>query len=147
VSGKPILPPTCGPDYPEAMQAAWNGQVRTWLQNNYKAFYNGSSTPTFFHGFLELLAVEGRTVTPDQRLEWQHLIADVQPSNLYVLSQPGAMGLRLGQAESGVKGLLLCGDWTRTDMNCGCVEAATSSGMLASRAISNEPRTIWRPGF
>jgi uncharacterized protein with NAD-binding domain and iron-sulfur cluster len=147
VSGKPILPPTCGPDYPEAMQAAWNVQVRTWLDNNYKAFYDGTSTPTYFNGFLELLAVEGRTLTPDQRLEWQHLIADVQPSNLYVLSQPGAMALRLGQAESGVKDLFLCGDWTRTDMNCGCVEAATSSGMLASRAISNEPRTIWRPGF
>ena len=147
VSGKPTLPPACGPDYPERMQKAWNTQVHTWLENNYKAFYNGTSTPTYFRGFLELLAVEGKTLTPEQRLDWQHIIADVQPSNLYVLSQPGAMALRLGQAESGVKGLILCGDWTRTDLNCGCVEAATSSGMLASRAISNEPRTIWRPGF
>jgi uncharacterized protein with NAD-binding domain and iron-sulfur cluster len=64
-----------------------------------------------------------------------------------VLSQPGATELRFGQAESGVKALLLTGDWTRTDMNCGCVEAATSSGMLAARAISNEPASIWRPGF
>ncbi|WP_420829508.1 FAD-dependent oxidoreductase [Nannocystis pusilla] len=64
-----------------------------------------------------------------------------------MLSQPGSIALRLGQAESGVKGLLLCGDWTRTDLNCGCVEAATTSGMLAARAISNEPRTVWRPGF
>lgn len=147
VSGKPPLPPTCGPDYPAAMQAAWTEQVRDWLGANYAAFYDGSSTPPHFDGFLELLAVEGPPLPPAQRLDWQHIIADVQPSNLYVLSQPGAMALRLGQAESGVKGLLLCGDWTRTDMNCGCVEAATSSGMLAARAISNEPRSVWRPGF
>ena len=146
-SGKPPLPPQCGADYPARMQSAWNDQVRDWLRDNYAAFYDGQGTPHNFAGFLALLSVTGAPKTPAQRLEWQHLIADVQPSNLYVLSQPGATALRLGQAESGVKGLLLTGDWTRTDMNCGCVEAATSSGMLAARAISNEPANVWRPGF
>ena len=146
-SGKPPLPPQCGADYPARMQSAWNTQVRDWLRDNYAAFYDGQGTPHSFAGFLALLSVTGAPKTPAQRLEWQHLIADVQPSNLYILSQPGATALRLGQAESGVKGLLLTGDWTRTDMNCGCVEAATSSGMLAARAISNEPANVWRPGF
>ena len=146
-SGKPPLPPQCGPDYPQRMQAAWSGKVHDWLSANYAAFYDGQGTPRSFDRFLDLLAVEGEVRTPAQRLEWQHLIADVQPSNLYVLSQPGATALRLGQAESGVGGLILCGDWTRTDMNCGCVEAATSSGMLAARAISNEPADVWRTGF
>ena len=71
----------------------------------------------------------------------------VHPSDLYILSQPKAMSLRLGQSESWVRDLFLCGDWTKTDMNCGCVEASTQSGMLASRAISNYPRYIWHPGF
>ena len=145
-SGKPPLPPQCGPDYPEKMQDAWVDLVRTWLRDNYAAFYDGPATPQKFPAFLNLLTAPGAT-TPDQRLDYQHIIADVQPSNLYVLSQPGATELRFGQAESGVKALLLTGDWTRTDMNCGCVEAATSSGMLAARAISNEPASIWRPGF
>ncbi len=147
-SGPPVLPPQCGLNYPAKMQAAWVSSVHEWLGANYKAFYNGSETPSDYNSFLNLLAVTGDgSMTPTARLDWQHIIADVQPSNLYVLSQPGATALRMGQAESGVGGLVLCGDWTRTDMNCGCVEAATSSGMLAARAISNEPASIWRPGI
>ena len=145
-SGKPPLPPQCGADYPERMQKAWTGLVYEWLRDNYAAFYDGPATPRAFPGFLGLLSVLG-DMPLDQRLAWQHIIADVQPSNLYVLSQPRATALRLGQAESGVTGLILTGDWTRTDLNCGCVEAATSSGMLAARAISNEPANVWRPGF
>lgn len=147
VAGKPPLPPDCGPDYPQRIQAQWVAKVTQWLGENYLKFYDGSATPRTFAGFLDDLVVEGEPLQGPARLAWQHLIADVEPSNLYVLSQPGSIGLRLGQAESGVKGLLLCGDWTRTDLNCGCVEAATTSGMLAARAISNEPRTVWRPGF
>ncbi|MDC0719153.1 NAD(P)-binding protein [Nannocystis bainbridge] len=147
VAGKPPLPPECGPEYPRRIQAQWVAKVTQWLGDHYAEFYDGSSTPDSFGGFLDDLVVEGEPLIGAARLEWQHLIADVEPSNLYVLSQPGSIGLRLGQAESGVKGLLLCGDWTRTDLNCGCVEAATASGMLAARAISNEPRTVWRPGF
>ncbi|MBZ5710483.1 NAD(P)-binding protein [Nannocystis pusilla] len=147
VAGHPPLPPACGPDYPERIQAQWVVKVQQWLGDNYLAFYDGTGTPRSFAGFLDDLVVEGEPLEGSARLAWQHLIADVQPSNLYVLSQPGSTALRLGQAESGVRGLLLCGDWTRTDLNCGCVEAATTSGMLAARAISTEPRTVWRPGF
>lgn len=147
VAGKPPLPPDCGPEYPERMQAQWVKKVKDWLQAHYRAFYDGADAPPTFDAFLDSLAVEGPPLTGDARLDWQHMIADVQPSNLYVLSQPGSTALRFGQAESGVKGLLLCGDWTRTDLNCGCVEAATASGMLAARAISTEPRNVWRPGY
>ncbi|MBA3549774.1 MAG: NAD(P)-binding protein [Nannocystis sp.] len=147
VVGKPLLPPAGGAGYPAEVHTAWTEQFRGWLGTHHAAFFDGSGAPSHFEGLLELLAVEGETSTPSRRLDWQHFVADVQPSSLYVLSQPGSTALRLGQAESGVKGLLLCGDWTRTDLNCGCVEAATSSGMLAARAISNEPRTLWRPGF
>jgi hypothetical protein len=53
----------------------------------------------------------------------------------------------MGQMESGVWGLYLCGDWTRTDMNCGCVEAAVQSGMLCARGLSGHPVYVWHPGF
>jgi len=151
VAGKPPLPPEFGPDYPRRIQREWLEQVYAWLQAHHRDFFDGPGAPRGFEEFLELLAVEQPSESMPlrgiDRLAWQHVIAEVQPSSLYVLSQPGSTALRLGQAESGVKGLLLCGDWTRTDLNCGCVEAATSSGMLAARAISQLPRTIWRPGF
>jgi hypothetical protein len=33
----------------------------------------------------------------------------------------------------------LAGDWTRTGLNIGCVEAAVISGLLASHALSGYP--------
>ena len=147
VAGKPPLPPEGGADYPRRVHQVWRERVQAWWQEHHAEFFTGPGAPRDFAEFLDMLAVDEPGVHGRDRLAWQHLIAEVQPSSLYVLSQPGSTALRLGQAESGVKSLFLCGDWTRTDLNCGCVEAATSSGMAAARAISNEPRTIWRPGF
>lgn len=147
VAGKPPLPPSCGTGFPARMQRDWELKVEAWLRANYAAFFDGAGSPPNFDDFLAALAVEGPVLTGVARLLWQHIIADVEPSNLYVLSQQQSTQLRLGQAESGVASLILCGDWTRTELNCGCVEAATTSGMLASRAISGEPRTIHYIGF
>ncbi len=69
------------------------------------------------------------------------------PSDRYVLAQPGAMSARMGPGESGVRDLVLAGDWTRTHLGCGCVEAATYSGMLAARTIAGCPVHLWHPGF
>ncbi len=147
VAGKPPLPPACGPDFPARMREDWQEKVVAWLRDNYAAFFDGPRAPRTFDAFLATLAVEDSTLTGRARLLWQHIIADVEPSNLYVLSQQQSTQLRLGQGESGVASLILCGDWTRTELNCGCVEAATTSGMLAARAISGEPRSIHYIGF
>jgi hypothetical protein len=38
--------------------------------------------------------------------------------------------------------LFLTGDWIKTGLNAGCVEAAAMAGMQASRAISGYPVVI-----
>jgi hypothetical protein len=130
--------------YPERALAEWRRRARNWLEHNYRELY--TRAPARFEDFCaQLVAPAG--LSPQERLEWQHFVAGVQPWDLYVLSQPGRIGLRLGQSESWVKGLFLCGDWTRTDLNAGCVEAATQSGMLCARVISKHPRYVWHAGF
>lgn len=57
---------------------------------------------------------------------------------------PGSLALRLGPSESWVQDLWLCGDWTRTDLGLESIEAATQSGMLCARAITQHPRYVWR---
>ena len=47
-------------------------------------------------------------------------------------------------AESGVSKLYLAGDWVRTGMNVGSIEAAAMAGKQAAKAISG--RTIRIPG-
>lgn len=133
-------------DYPRKALAEWKQTAHGWLAEHYAQMYDRAA-PTF-EGFLELLAVPpGTTAQGLDRLWAQYFNIGVQPSDLYVLSQPGTTRLRLGQGESGYANLVLCGDWTRTDLDCGCVEAATQSGMLCSRVISNEPTYVWHPGF
>lgn len=135
--------PDAAPDFPAKESARWKNMFAGWLEENYQGLFD---SVTSYGDMLSRLAAPAGTEGA-ARLDAQYFNISVHPSDNYVLSQPNAISLRLGQTESWVQGLLLCGDWTRTDLNCGCVEASTQSGMLASRALSNEPRYIWHPGF
>jgi uncharacterized protein with NAD-binding domain and iron-sulfur cluster len=56
-----------------------------------------------------------------------------------VLSVPGSSKYRLRAGESGFSNLYLAGDWVRTSLNAGCVEAAVMAGMDAAAALSGDP--------
>lgn len=145
VSGHPLHGhPFDEHDYPARVRADWRRRARNWLQRNYRDFYDRA--PKDWAAFCEQMVAPSDLRGTD-RFSWQFFNVGFQPWDLYVLSQPGRIGLRPGQSESWVQGLFLCGDWTRTDLNAGCVEAATQSGMLCSRVISNHPRYIWHAGF
>jgi uncharacterized protein with NAD-binding domain and iron-sulfur cluster len=76
------------------------------------------------------------------RFDRQYWRANVDPSERYVLSVPGSAAVRLTSAGSGLANLFLAGDWLRTGLDAGCVEAAVMGGMQASRAISGYPADI-----
>lgn len=139
------FPPFTDHDYPERREAWWRAEARAWLQAHYAAFYDRA--PRTWEGFLATLARPAGAPPNADGLDVQYFNGAPQPSDHYVLAQPKGMPARMGQMESGVAGLYLCGDWTRTDMNCGCVEAATQSGMLCARGISEHPVYVWHPGF
>jgi uncharacterized protein with NAD-binding domain and iron-sulfur cluster len=88
---------------------------------------------------------------PGQRLAAQYLRANFVPTERYVLSPAGLTVHRLESsaladddttALDRFPNLYLAGDWTLNGVNGGCVEAATMSGMQASRAICGEPKVI-----
>lgn len=133
-------------EFPASERARWRAMFEAWLRTHHGALFDGG--PRDFDALLAALRVPaGSTATGVERLRAQVLSIACQPSDLYVLSRPGETVHRLAPSGSGVRYLLLAGDWTKTDLNCGCVEAATQSGMLAARALSNEPRWIWRVGY
>jgi hypothetical protein len=76
------------------------------------------------------------------RFDRQYWRANVDPSERYVLSVAGSSASRLDTTGADLPNLFLAGDWLRTGMDCGCVEAAVMGGMQASRAISGYPETI-----
>lgn len=132
--------------FPAAERLRARGIVEAWLRENHRGLFDGELTD--FDALLDALAVPPeQECSGIERLWAQHFNIACQPSDLYVLSRPRQTRLRRAPHDSGARFLLLAGDWTKTDMNCGCVEGATQSGMLAARALSGHPIYIWRVGF
>ncbi|NNE43320.1 MAG: NAD(P)-binding protein [Gemmatimonadetes bacterium] len=76
------------------------------------------------------------------RFDTQYWRANIDPSERYVLSVKGSTQFRLKGGESGFDNLVLAGDWTDNTLCVGCVEAATISGLQASRAVCGHPEHI-----
>jgi uncharacterized protein with NAD-binding domain and iron-sulfur cluster len=77
-----------------------------------------------------------------QRFDAQYWRANVDPSERYVMSVVGSTRYRLRTDQSGFSNLFLTGDWIKTGLNAGCVEAAVMAGMQTSRAMSGHPAQI-----
>ncbi len=76
------------------------------------------------------------------RFDSQYWRANIDPSERYVLSVVGSTAYRIATDGSGFSNLYLTGDWIRTGLNAGCVEAAVMAGMQTSRAMTGYPVTI-----
>lgn len=88
-----------------------------------------------------MVALQGGTA--EERFEAQYFRANVNPTDLYVLSLPGSTEFRLKAGDSGFRNLTLAGDWLRTGLNYGCVEGAVMGGFQAARAICGVPSFIY----
>jgi hypothetical protein len=76
------------------------------------------------------------------RFDRQFRRANVDPSERYVLSVTGSSASRLASDAGSLPNLFLAGEWLRTGLDCGCVEAAVMGGMQASRVLSGYPEVI-----
>jgi hypothetical protein len=75
-----------------------------------------------------------------EAFDTQYWVANVDPSDRYVLSVPGTDRHRLRADESGYDNLFLAGDWIDSGMNAGCIESAVLSGLQAANAVRGRPR-------
>ncbi|MFC3031209.1 NAD(P)-binding protein [Pseudoalteromonas fenneropenaei] len=75
-------------------------------------------------------------LTGDARFDAQYWRVNVDPSERYVLSVAGSSQYRLATDGSQFNNLFLTGDWIKTGVNAGCVEAAVMAGMQTARSIS-----------
>lgn len=73
----------------------------------------------------------------------QYHRAAVDPSDRYVLSVAGSSRHRLAAGGSGFTNLVLAGDWVRTSLDVGCMEAAVEGGLYAAEAILGERLDIF----
>jgi uncharacterized protein with NAD-binding domain and iron-sulfur cluster len=83
--------------------------------------------------FARLVDLEDRP--PAQRIDAQWTRANIDPTERYVLSPPGAIAQRLSPGDDSITNAVAAGDWTMTSLPAGCAESATESGVLAARAL------------
>jgi len=76
------------------------------------------------------------------RFDSQYWRANIDPTEMYVLSLPGTMQYRLRAGDNDYRNLVVCGTWTDAGFNIGSVECAVMSGLQAARHISGQPIEI-----
>jgi hypothetical protein len=76
----------------------------------------------------------------EARVDAQFWQANVAPSERYVLSVVGSSRFRLPVHDpTEFPHLYRAGDWTQCNLNAGCMEAATMSGLLCANALVGYP--------
>lgn len=77
-----------------------------------------------------------------ERLDFQFVKENHNPSDRYVQSFPGTISKRLPSKLPGVDNLALAGDWVRTGLSVGCVESAVQGGMQAANVVQGLPQIL-----
>ncbi|HEU4612660.1 MAG TPA: NAD(P)-binding protein, partial [Kofleriaceae bacterium] len=136
-------PPRDQPGYAQRQAARVKANAIEWLKTHAGGLWPASCEPGSTTCIdWNLLVAPGSGAVGPARFDTQYWIATLNPSDRYVLALPNTVDKRLGATGAGFANLVLAGDYLRTGMNVGCVEAATMGGMHASRAICGRPEEI-----
>ncbi len=109
--------------------------AQSYLQAHGATFWPRAMPTGADHGLDPDLLFDPEHRAGAARFEGQYWRANIDPSELYVLSVPGSTQARLRADQSGYDNLFLCGDWTRNGLNAGAAEAAAMSGLQCANAM------------
>jgi uncharacterized protein with NAD-binding domain and iron-sulfur cluster len=125
-------PPGPDPEFPKRELERARTLALDWM---------GTSLPILWPGIADAgglrwqLLFDPKNRRGEDRFAAQYLRVNINPSDRYVLSVNGSVTKRMASDESGVDNLYLAGDWVRTGINAGCVEASVMAGRAAAGAI------------
>jgi uncharacterized protein with NAD-binding domain and iron-sulfur cluster len=126
-------PPRPYPEFPEQQDQLVRQIAVDWMNARLPGLWRNAAAGTGFDW--ELLEAP-RDASGQERLASQYWRANINPWDRYVLSAPRTLDYRLPPDESGVENLYLAGDWVRSGLNAGCIEAAVIAGRMVARAIT-----------
>lgn len=132
-------PPPDDTGYPETQRKRFRLLAETWLSSNTARILptGGSMGNPAGLDWQHLHVVE--PATGRARLAQQYFRVNIDPSEHYVLSLAGSTEARLPADDPHFENLYLAGDWVRTGLNAGCVEAAVMAGLAAAAALMRRP--------
>ena len=129
-----VIPPFSDPTFPARELDRFGKSSVAWLEQNAGVIWKKTRTAAGGFDWSALFDPKG-SAGPD-RLRAQYVRVNIDPTERYVLSLPGTSRFRLRAGASGYANLYLAGDWVKTSINAGCVEAAVMAGMDAASALS-----------
>ncbi|MFN8491621.1 MAG: NAD(P)-binding protein [Caldilineaceae bacterium] len=134
--------------FPENLPGEKGAEYTEQVKKNGINFLNGSVQRLWPHsvvnaGFNWNLLVDLANKQGEQRFDAQFWRVNDALSERYVLTPAKLVNSRLRTDEAGYANLYLAGDWIKTGMDAGCIEATVMAGMQAARAICGSPATIF----
>jgi uncharacterized protein with NAD-binding domain and iron-sulfur cluster len=136
------LPPQTDHGYPQRQWQRAFDNAALWCRTLAGGLWPKAVLPSDRNALNWHWLVDGKNCDGADRLKAQYIRAVTSPSERYVLSVPGSSLKRLRPEESGYSNLILTGDWVRTTISAGCLEAATMGGLLAGRAITKTEEPV-----
>jgi uncharacterized protein with NAD-binding domain and iron-sulfur cluster len=137
----PNQPPAPNKDYPGKEHRALREMSVRYLERHAGVFLPETTDGEGFD-WEALASVKDPSLKGPERFDAQFWRVNIDPSERYVLSVTGSSAYRLTAGGSGFENLYLAGDWLKTGLDSGCMEATFMSGMQASRAISGFPKNV-----
>jgi hypothetical protein len=131
------------PGYPAKERERVKDYARRFLDGSLLPILPAATNPADPARFNDDLLVNCADDPQQTAFDTQFFRCNIDPSELYVMSLPGSAKYRLSSHDSDFDNLYLAGDWTFTDLNIGCIEAAVISARMASRAICGKPDHIY----
>ena len=125
-------------DVPRRARAAVLELTRQWFAQWGGAMWPEVRDPKNPAGVNWAAAHAPANLSGDQRLDFQWMRPNVDPTECAVAAATGTSRFRLDPGASGFDNLYLAGDWTSNGLNTLCVEAAVMSGMRAAACLSGD---------
>lgn len=133
-------------DYPAKTDHNFVYRVKEQVKANLAAMLETSLSPLWPLAYdankFDWSVLYAKSSTGELSINEQYWRANVDPSERYVLSVAGSSEYRLATDETKFCNLYITGDWIKTGVNAGCVEAAVMAGMQTARALCGYPKEI-----
>jgi uncharacterized protein with NAD-binding domain and iron-sulfur cluster len=116
--------------------------AKIWLKANAASLWPRATPIGSSVGLDYSLLHDPKNGSGEARFDSQYWRANINPSDLYVMSVPGSTTKRLRADESGYDNLFLTGDWTRNGLNAGAAEAAAMAGVQCAHAMLHDRSVV-----
>ncbi|MEO1642350.1 MAG: NAD(P)-binding protein, partial [Pseudomonadota bacterium] len=132
----------CGQiDGDEEGDAALDKSIRLgkdWLKGNSAKYWPNALSASSPYALEPSVLYDPDPSADGDVFDRQYFRNNYAPSELYVQSPKNSIQARMDANESGLSNLFLTGDWTRSEISSGCVEAAARSGARCARAVQGK---------